>query len=77
MVVGTWSLRVRAVLESGARLLGATPDIVNLDKAREGYAGSWACSPTKAHEQLGFVAGASFPERLSRTAEWYASEGWL
>ena len=68
---------VAAVLEAGAQLLRVTPDIVNLDKAREGYAGSWACSPVKAREQLGFVAGGSFPGRLSQTAEWYTSKGWL
>ena len=68
---------VAAVLESGAGLLRVTPNIVNLDKAREGHAGSWACSPAKARKQLGFVAGASFPERLVQTAQWYASEGRL
>jgi nucleoside-diphosphate-sugar epimerase len=71
------AIGVAGVLEMGARLLRKTPDIVNLDKAREGYAGSWACSPAKAREQLGFKVDKTLPERLAQTAEWYAAEGWL
>lgn len=65
------------ILDVGARLLGQTPNIVNLDKAKEGYAGSWACSPGKAREQLRFKVAKNLPERMAQTADWYAAEGWL
>ena len=50
---------------------------LNFDKAREIAAGSWACSPQKAAEQLGFRPAAPLPDRLCQTAAWYRSAGWL
>lgn len=58
-------------------LLGRPPGIVNLDKAREGFAGSWACSPEKARQQLGFAPAATLEERLRQTVAWYREHGWL
>ena len=71
------TLLVVGLLEGAARLAGQTPSIVNLDKAREGFAGSWTCSPEKAERQLGFAPEVGLEERLRQTASWYQQEGWL
>jgi nucleoside-diphosphate-sugar epimerase len=57
--------------------LGRPPSIVNLDKAREGFAGSWVCSAEKAQRQLGFSPTASLADRMRQTASWYREQGWL
>jgi len=69
------------------RLVGAVGDLVgrvkgrqvvlNLDKAREATAGSWACAPEKARDELGFTAPVSLSDRLSQAARWYREQGWL
>jgi nucleoside-diphosphate-sugar epimerase len=71
----TWT--VAAGFEVMARLTGRAPDIINLDKAREGFAGSWSCSPAKAQQQLGFRPAQPLPVRLRQTADWYRAHGWL
>ncbi|MGH2619055.1 MAG: NAD-dependent epimerase/dehydratase family protein [Anaerolineales bacterium] len=71
----TWT--VAAGFEGLARLTGRAPDIINLDKAREGFAGSWSCSPAKAAQQLGFSPAQPLPVRLRQTADWYRANGWL
>jgi len=57
--------------------LGRPPSIVNLDKAREGFAGSWECSAEKAQRQLGFSPTATLADRMRQTASWYREQGWL
>ena len=57
--------------------LGRPPSIVNLDKAREGFAGSWVCSAEKAQRQLGFSPSAPLADRMRQTASWYQERGWL
>ena len=71
----TWT--VAAGFEVLARLTGQPPDIINFDKAREGFAGSWSCSPAKAQQQLGFRPAQPLQARLGQTADWYRSSGWL
>jgi nucleoside-diphosphate-sugar epimerase len=71
----TWT--VAAVFELFARLTARPPDIINFDKAREGLAGSWSCSPAKAQQQLGFRPAQPLPVRLRQTADWYRARGWL
>lgn len=70
-----WS--AAAAFELLARLAGRPPDIINFDKAREGFAGSWSCSPAKAQQQLGFRPAQPLPVRLRQTADWYRAQGWL
>ena len=53
------------------------PTIMNLDKAREATAGSWACSPRKATSELGFTTAASLDQRLEETIQWYFQQRWL
>jgi nucleoside-diphosphate-sugar epimerase len=53
------------------------PIFLNMDKAREIAAGSWACSSQAAVEQLDFKPGASLEERIHETADWYFNNGWL
>lgn len=71
------TLLAAGMLEGAARLTRRTPSIVNLDKAREGFAGSWTCSPEKAKRQLGFAPELSLQQRLRQTVNWYRQEGWL
>lgn len=69
------------------RLVGAVGDLVgrvkgsqvvlNSDKAREATAGSWACSPEKARDELGFTPTVSLSDRLGQAARWYRAQGWL
>ena len=71
----TWTVAAR--FEFMARLTGQPPDIINFDKAREGFAGSWSCSPAKAQQQIGFRPAQPLPVRLRQTVEWYRALGWL
>jgi nucleoside-diphosphate-sugar epimerase len=66
-----------AAFEAGSRLIGRRPSIINLDKAREAFAGSWSCSPTKAEQQVAFRPALPLSTRLKQTADWYRAEGWL
>lgn len=70
----TWM--AAAMTELLARLR-RRPFIFNLDKAREATAGSWWCSPQRAHQQLDWRPRQSLPERLAETADWYRQQGWL
>jgi len=71
------TLSVAGIPQFANNLIGRAPGIVNLDKAREGFAGSWTCSPAKARQQLGFAPSASLEQRMRQTAEWYQEQGWL
>jgi nucleoside-diphosphate-sugar epimerase len=64
------------VFEAAARLRGRAPGIINLDKAQEGFAGSWTCVADKARDQLGW-SPEPLPERLRQTGDWYRAHGWL
>ena len=69
------------------RVVGAAGDLIgrakgrqvvlNLDKAREATAGSWACSPEKARDELGFAVHVPLSDRLRQSVEWYRQRGWL
>ena len=49
----------------------------NLDKVREATAGHWVCTPSTAHQDLGFQPRASLQERFADTIRWYRQQGWL
>lgn len=53
------------------------PQIMNWDKTREALAGSWACSPKRLNQELGFQPARSMEERLSQTVQWYVENGHL
>lgn len=53
------------------------PFYFRLDKWREASASSWACSPAKAADELGFTARRPLIERLRQTVQWYRQERWL
>lgn len=53
------------------------PDIFNVDKVREAFAGSWACSSGLAQQELGWSPAASLDQRLAETADWYQRHNWL
>lgn len=53
------------------------PFILNHDKACEMTAGSWACSPETAAEELEFHVGAPLEQRLGETIGWYREQHWL
>jgi len=52
-------------------------NIFNLDKAREGSAGSWTCSSRKLRGQLGFRPEHTLLQRLRQTTSWYLRKGWV
>ncbi len=52
-------------------------ETVNLDKMREAYAGSWACSSAAAEQDLGFSPPASLVQRMEETVAWYRQRRWL
>ncbi|MEE2990255.1 MAG: SDR family NAD(P)-dependent oxidoreductase [Planctomycetota bacterium] len=57
--------------------LRGTSITVNLDKVREAYAPSWACSTRAVSEQLAFQPQADLASRLLETADWYRRQGWM
>jgi nucleoside-diphosphate-sugar epimerase len=65
-----------AINEIKGRLISQA-QFLNMDKYREAFAGSWACSNEKLKEEIG---GAPFPPlllRLRQTVDWYRQRGWL
>ena len=52
-------------------------ETVNVDKMREAYAGSWACSSAAAEQELGFSPPASLVQRMRETVAWYRQRRWL
>ncbi len=53
------------------------PAWINSDKMADALAGSWTCSSTKAHTDLGWHPAASLADRLRQTAHGYRQAGWL
>lgn len=53
------------------------PHILNLDKAREATAGSWACSSELLSRDTGFRCNKSLEDRLHQTIDWYVEQGLL
>jgi len=53
------------------------PDIFNVDKVREAFAGSWACSAELAQRELGWKPAATLDQRLAETVDWYRRNRWL
>jgi dihydroflavonol-4-reductase len=63
--------------EAWYRVRGGSPGVINLDKARAAFAGSWTCSPEKARIQLGFKPSLPLIDRIQQTVNWYQDQGWL
>ena len=63
--------------EAWSRIRGRSPGVLSLDKIRSFAAGSFTCSPDKAHSQLGFAPARPLDERLIQTMGWYQAQGWL
>lgn len=59
-----------------AKILGQ-PRLLDLDKAREGLAGSWTCAAEKLYRDTGFRPRLSLQQRLDQTAAWYRKAGWI
>ena len=53
------------------------PFVLSYDKIREAVAGSWACSPQKAKQELEFTVNEPLQDQLGRTAEAYRRDGLL
>lgn len=53
------------------------PLFLDLDKAREATAGSWACSPQAVLGELGMTFPHSLLDRMRQTVRWYREQGWL
>jgi nucleoside-diphosphate-sugar epimerase len=67
---------VAAAVGEAVGRLRDRPSFLNLDKYKEGTAGSFTCDPAKLLE-LGFVPEKGARERIAETARWYRQEGWL
>lgn len=70
------ALRLAAAAGELRGRLRGTPQLMNLDKARELAAGPWLCSADKAKRSLGF-APLPLDRRLRQTVEGYRQRGWL
>jgi len=80
VVVMPVALPVAWLAAAGAELVGQVcrrPFFFRLDKWREASASSWACSPEKAAEELGFSVRVPLLDRLRQTVQWYRGEKWL
>jgi nucleoside-diphosphate-sugar epimerase len=75
-VPGVVARGVALVNEITSRLRNK-PNLLNLDKAKDGLTGSWVYSPKKAQQQLGFQPDATIFERIQQTGHWYQENGWL
>ncbi len=72
-----WVGRSIALSAQSANYLRGRPSFLSLDKVREAVASSWACSPAKARQQLGFEPSLGLDERLRQTVDWYKDNDWL
>lgn len=59
-----------------ARLTGR-PQIVNLDKVREGYGPGWACTIDRARNELAWEPAWPIDKGLAHTAAWYRENRWI
>lgn len=50
---------------------------VDLDRVRESYASSWACSPQAAMSDLGFRPSGDLQQQITNTVAWYKEHHWL
>ena len=62
--------------EGKSRMTGRR-EILDLDKFRDGFAGSWYCSNEKIKRELGVRFEVSLDDRLQQTICWYRKQGWL
>lgn len=69
-----WAMSVANEITSRVR---RQPHILNLDKAREATAGSWACSTDLLSKETGFSCAYPLEDRINQTVDWYVSQGWL
>jgi nucleoside-diphosphate-sugar epimerase len=58
------------------RIVGQ-PAALNLDKAREGLAGSWTCDTSLAERDLGWKTAAPLEQRIFETIAWCRAQGWV
>ncbi len=65
-----------AINEVKGRLV-SDAQFLNLDKFREAFAGSWACSNEKLKQEFGGVHFPPLSLRLKQTVDWYRQRGWL
>ncbi len=79
LIVPLWNWEAGVYARSfqlALRLFGRSTAF-NADKVREAKAPSWACSSSKAQEQLGFRPIRDLESSLKETAEWYIDHGWI
>lgn len=76
VVVPMAVLRLAAAFGELKGRITDTPQLMNLDKARELSSGPWLCSAAKARQSLGFAPQA-LSASLLQTAHWYRQQGWL
>jgi nucleoside-diphosphate-sugar epimerase len=70
------SMFMASVNETFSWLRGRA-DVFNRDKIREATVESWACSPEKSRQQLGFEPAENLEQRIRDVIAWYQQQGWL
>lgn len=53
------------------------PLYLDLDKAREATAGSWACTHQPVADDLGLTFPVPLVDRMRQTIQWHRAHGWL
>lgn len=71
------ALRLIGLMADLSARIRRRPSWLNSDKIAEALAGSWVCSPAKAHAQLGWFPAMGLGDRLRETVQWCRREGLL
>jgi dihydroflavonol-4-reductase len=58
-------------------LLGKSPAVLNIEKARDLLQKHWVCDPRKIQEHIGFRTSTSIYDGVDKTFRWYKEMGWL
>lgn len=72
-----WAVRGAGRIAELIRDLGGVSLVFDRWKAEEVLSGFWACSNTRAREELGFSPRISLAEGIAGTAQWYQRMRWL
>lgn len=63
-----------AAMTQGANFAFSRHGTFNVDKMRDAFVGSWACSADRAERELGFRVRTPLVERLRETGQWYRQQ---
>ena len=70
-------LYVVAGLVEAISILGPSPAVLSIDKARDMVQPHWVSDPGLIHRELGFRSSIGITEGFRETYHWYRDQGWL